>query len=72
VISVVPGLTPVTNPVDEPMVATAVVPLIQVPPADASVNVIVAPTHTVVGPPIAAGSGLTVIAFTAKQPTPTV
>jgi hypothetical protein len=59
-----PGETPVTVPVDEPMVATALLLLLQVPPEVASVNVVVAPwqrTVPVEAPDIAAGNGFTVI-----------
>lgn len=64
----VPAATPVTIPVLLPIVATLVEELVQIPPLVASVSVIVAPTQTSVGPPIAAGLGLTVTARTAKQP----
>ena len=53
-IVVVPFVLPVSIPVDEPMVATVVLLLLQVTPAVASVNAIVLPTHTAVGPVIAA------------------
>ena len=45
---------PLTSPVTE-MDATLAAPLLHTPPDVASVNDIVAPTHTVVAPPIAAG-----------------
>ena len=61
VIVVVPVATPVTIPLDRPMVAVPVLLLIHVPPEAASVSVEVAPMHTVDGPPIAGGIGLTVI-----------
>jgi hypothetical protein len=55
-----PALIPVTRPVAGTIV---IVPLgvLHVPPGVASVTVIVDPTHTLVGPPIGAGSGLIVI-----------
>jgi hypothetical protein len=65
--TVVPVVTPLTMPDDEPTVATVVLLLIQVPPAVASVTVIVEPAHTLVGPLIAAGAGLTVTTAVARQ-----
>ena len=56
----VPAATPVTIPVVDPTVATDVAELAQVPPAVPSVSVIVAPTHTVPLPDIAAGEEVTV------------
>ena len=58
---------PVAMPVTSPVVfteATAAASVVQVPPPTALVNVVVAPTHTVVAPAIAAGvagAGLTVM-----------
>ena len=52
---VVPAETPVTKPVSEPIVATATLVLAHVPPAVASVSVMVDATHTGETPPIAAG-----------------
>ena len=43
-----------------PMVATLVVPLLQVPPVEALASVTVVPVHVVVVPVIAAGSAFTV------------
>ena len=57
---VVPDATPVTVPLDEPMVALAGVLLAHVPPVVASVRVVDEPTHTDVAPLIEAGSGLIV------------
>ena len=51
---------PVTIPVAEPMVAAVGRLLLHKPPATASLNAIVPPTHTTPGPAIAAGSGSTV------------
>jgi len=59
-----PADTPATVPDDEPTVADDEL-LLQVPPAEASVNVVLAPTHTLDEPEIAVGSGLTVITFVA-------
>ena len=42
----VPAATPVTTPVDDPTVAVAVLPLLQVPPVEVVVKVVVLPTHT--------------------------
>ena len=56
-----PAATPVTVP-PALTVATAVLALVQVPPAAVSVSVVLAPAHTVVVPPMvpAAAAGLTV------------
>jgi len=56
---VVPGDNPLTTPA-ELMVATEGLVLDHIPPSVASVSVTNIPTHTVVGPTIIAGSGLTV------------
>ena len=50
------------------MVATAVRLLLQVPPDVVSERVIVDPSQTTVVPVMAAGNGLTVMAFDLKQP----
>ena len=55
-----PPATPVTIPLLEPTVATEVVLLVQVPPANTSVSVIVDPAHTGVFPVIAGDDELTV------------
>lgn len=68
VITDVPPDTPVNTPVAEPIVATPVVPLIQVPPEVASLSVIVDPSHTAVLPVIVAGNGLTVTVVLVLQP----
>ena len=59
VITDVPANIPETIPV-EPIVATAVVPLIHVPPAVPSANVEEEPGQTFIVPVIVAGKGLTV------------
>lgn len=64
----VPADTPVTIPVPEPTVATAVLLLLHEPPPEALVSVVVVPGHAVSVPPIAAGNGLTVTAWVARQP----
>ena len=50
------------------MVAMVVVVLIQVPPATASLRVIVAPTHTALGPVMAAGIVYTATVVLTLQP----
>jgi hypothetical protein len=50
------------------IVATAGVALLHVPPAVALLNVVVALTHTLVVPVMAAGSGLTVTVVVTAQP----
>jgi hypothetical protein len=67
VIVAVPGDLPVTNPVPEPIVATAVLLLAQVPPP-ASNKLVVWPTHTTGKPTIIEGNGLTVNVTVAAQP----
>ena len=67
-----PAVTPVTSPVDTPMVATGVVPLVQVPPMLRSLSRVVAPIHTDKVPVMFTGSGFTVTTLVTKQPTPTV
>lgn len=62
----VPALMPPTVPVPAPTVATAVLLLLHAAPAD--VSAVVAPTHTVSAPPIAAGAGSTVATLVATQP----
>jgi len=51
----VPDATPSTIP-DVPIVAMEPVALVQIPPEEVSVSVIVVPGHTVDGPPITAGN----------------
>jgi hypothetical protein len=65
---VVPVVMPDNAPVADPMVATEIALLIQVPPADGSVSVIVAPAHNADGPAIVPGNGLTVMVAVLKQP----
>ena len=62
-IVVVPTVIPEATPEEEPMVATAGVLLLQIPPVVASVSVITVPVHWLTGPPMAAtaGTGLMVI-----------
>ena len=56
----IPGDTPVTLPVEDTTVATAVLLLLQVPPATASLSVITEPAITVLLPAIVVGAALTV------------
>jgi hypothetical protein len=64
----VPALTPLTTPVDEPTVATAVAPLVQVPPDGEELSVVVEPVQTDAVPVIADGAVETVTACVTKQP----
>jgi len=68
----VPAAIPLTRPVFEPTVASNVLLLVHVPPPELFVSVVVAPTHTVLAPPIVAGEVFTVTLVTAKQPEGTV
>ena len=63
-----PAEIPVTTPVPAPTVATEVLALFQMPPAAASVSVVVAPTQKFVAPVIAGGIGLTVTIVVAAHP----
>ena len=65
----VPALTLVIVPV-VPIVATVVGLLLQVPPAVASLTVIVEPMQTDVPPLIAVGTGLTVTVVVTVHPVP--
>jgi hypothetical protein len=56
----VPEATPVTIPVDEPTVATPVVPLVHVPPEGVELSVVVSVAHTEAVPVILVGTGFTV------------
>lgn len=64
----VPAATPVNTPLVEPIVPTAILLLLQLPPVIPSINVIVLPEHTVVGPVIGPGAGFTVTVVVTKQP----
>ena len=66
VIIAVPAELPVTFP--EPPPVTVVLSELHVPPLVASLSVIVELSHTLTGPVIAAGFGLTVIIIVARQP----
>jgi hypothetical protein len=67
----VPAVIPVTTPVEEPMVAFALL-LLQVPPVVVLLRVMVRPAHTSVGPVMVASKGLTVTVVIAMQPVPRV
>ena len=73
-IVVVPAETPVTIPVPDPILATPVLVLVQIPPPVASLSRIVCPTQVVELPVIAAGAALTVkvTALVAVNPLPSV
>ena len=60
-----PTAMPLTTPVPEPTVATAVLLLLHEPPGVPSIREVVKPTHTVDNPVIAIGAGFTVISFVA-------
>ena len=64
----VPAVIPVTIPDSEPIVAAAVLPLVQTPPPTLSVNVAVPPAHTVEGPVMVTGELLTVTVIFVAQP----
>jgi hypothetical protein len=70
VITLVPMATPVVIPVDEPIVATAGVPLAHAPPG-VDTSVIIAPTHSAVGPVIV-GKAFTLTALVLAHPVPSV
>ena len=59
---------PVTTPVVNPTVATAVLLLVQLPPPGVSPRFVVDPEQTVLIPVIAVGNGLTVTIAVVKQP----
>ena len=63
----VPDERPVTTP-DVDTDASEGAPLVQKPPGDASVFVIVFPTHTLDGPAIATGAAITVTVTLVPQP----
>ena len=63
----VPGITPVTIPVDDPMVALPLL-LLHVPPAGVEFKVVVKPTHTFLVPVIVDGVVFTVTTIVLIQP----
>jgi hypothetical protein len=64
----VPAVIPVRTPDDDPIVATAVLPLAHAPGEEASDTTEVAPVHIPTFPVMAAGSGFTVTFIVRKQP----
>jgi hypothetical protein len=58
---VLPAATPATTPVDASTVAVAVLDDDQTPPAVTSDKVVIAPSHTVVVPVIAATEGVVTV-----------
>ena len=64
----VPADMPVTIPVLRPTVAIVVELLVQVPPMDGSLNVVVAPMHIVAIPVIGGGGEVTVTVVVVAQP----
>ena len=68
VMVVVPADMPVTTPVTGSTVPTAVLLLLQLPPGDEELSVVVRVTHTLAVPVIVPGPALTVTTAVAKQP----
>jgi hypothetical protein len=66
----VPADTPVTIPVVDPIVATPVLLLLQVPPPITSVSEMLAPMQKADGPAIAAGVEFTVTTMVTLPPHP--
>ena len=69
---VVPTDKPEIEPEERPMVATAVLLLVQVPPGTELVTTVEEPTHTAVLPDIALGDKNTVTTLVLLQPAPAV
>jgi len=65
---VVPARTPVTMPVLVPIVATALLLLLQLPPVVALLSVVVRPSQTLIVPVIEASGGSTVNVNVVIQP----
>jgi hypothetical protein len=68
VIGAEPTVTPVTTPDVRPTVATAVFPLLHVPPLVRSCNKVVPPVHMVIVPVIGAAALTDTIAVAAQPP----
>ena len=64
----VPAIMLLITPVDPPIVATNVFPLLQLPPVVASLKVVSEPAHTAAVPKIEVGCGLTLTIAVAIQP----
>jgi len=67
----VPVVSALTMPLDDPMVATVVLLLVQVPPLTELLNVVVVPSHKLVEPVIAPGVASTVMVIVVGQADPT-
>ena len=63
-----PGVLPVTTPVNEPTVAMVVLLLVHVPPPTVLLNVVVCPTHALRMPVMIPGALFTVTRRVALQP----
>jgi hypothetical protein len=68
VIVTVPAAIPLTIPLSEPMVATAILLLLHAPPPTPSLSIVVPPTHTFDDPLIAGGAVLTFTVVVIAQP----
>jgi hypothetical protein len=68
VIIAVPALTPLTIPLLDPTVAVAVLLQVHIPPVGKQLCVVAEPTHTLLLPVMAEGTGFTVMPFVAMQP----
>jgi hypothetical protein len=64
----VPADTPFTIPENVPIIATAVLLLLHVPPGVGLVSIVVVPRHALSRPDIGLGSGFTVTVVIAVQP----
>lgn len=67
-IVVIPEVTPVTTPVNDPAVATPGVPEVHTPPPVASLKIVFEPIHTTGVPVITPGEVSTLNDRTTKQP----
>jgi len=68
----IPALTALSEPEVRPIVATAVLLLLQEPPVVISASVVELPWQSEEVPDIGAGKGLTVIVVVSEQPPPVV
>ena len=66
----VPPEIPLTTPVEEPTIATGVLPLLHTPPIVALVRMVLSEGHTSKVPVMGKGSGPTVTWVVAAQPVP--
>ncbi len=67
-----PGTNPDATPEVDPIVATTVLLLVQVPPIEASLSAVGVPRHMLSIPVIGAGPETTETVITEKQPVPMV